>query len=194
VRERIESELAARGVRSCVIVGHSGGTYRALAVALAGQVHVEAMVLLGAVAGFDDALRAQYEGLSVAVRGGADLRPMYRETATAPGFAARHPERMAEILSAVDACTAAVLADEFKAFASGEDLRPRLGDITSPTLLLVGEHDRITPPAWSEEIAAKMPAARVQRLAGCGHCTLQEDEAGVIEAVRSFLTLPTPLG
>jgi len=183
VRERIELELEARGVRSCAIVAHSGGTYRALCLALAGRIRVEAMVLVGAVAGFDEASRAQYEQLSVAVRGGADLRPMYRETATAPGFAARHPERMDEILSAVDACPPAVLADEFHAFAVGEDLRPRLGAIEARTLLLVGEHDRITPAAWSEEIAARMPAARLQTLAGCGHCSLQEDEDGAIKAV-----------
>ncbi|HUJ26063.1 MAG TPA: alpha/beta fold hydrolase [Myxococcales bacterium] len=39
----------------------------------------------------------------------------------------------------------------------------------TPVLLMAGEMDSITPPEWSDAIAARMPHARVVRIAGLGH-------------------------
>jgi 3-oxoadipate enol-lactonase len=188
VREMIEDELLSRGVRSCAVVGHSGGTYRAFMMALAGRIRVEAMVLLGALAGLDETGRNQYRQLSAAVRAGAvDLGALYTETAVGPGFAKRHPERMREILTALDACPSVVLADEFGAFAESTDLRQELGRVRCRVLLRVGEADQYTPPAWSEALAASLPDATVQVVPGCGHCPLQEDETSTIDAITSWL-------
>jgi pimeloyl-ACP methyl ester carboxylesterase len=45
--------------------------------------------------------------------------------------------------------------------------RPVRSDV--PTLLLVGEVDVITPPAWSDQVAATLNHARVIRLPHAGH-------------------------
>src|SRR5262249_44114336 len=45
----------------------------------------------------------------------------------------------------------------------------RLSELRAPTLVVVGEHDRVTPPPLSEEIATRIPGARLAHIAGAGH-------------------------
>ena len=49
------------------------------------------------------------------------------------------------------------------------DLRPLLGRITSPTLIVAGELDFICGPAQAQPIAAAVTGSRLVMLAGCGH-------------------------
>lgn len=62
-----------------------------------------------------------------------------------------------------------------------------LGRITAPTLVVVGEHDRPTPPHRGRAIAAAVRGARLEQLAGCGHsCTLEKPDQ-VTSLLASFL-------
>lgn len=57
------------------------------------------------------------------------------------------------------------------------DSRPTLATIRCPTLVAVGDDDRLTPPALAEEIAHGIPGARLQIVSGCGHLsTLDQPE------------------
>jgi 3-oxoadipate enol-lactonase len=49
------------------------------------------------------------------------------------------------------------------------DQRDRSEQIRVPTLVLCGEHDHITPPALSRELAHSIPGARYEAVAGAGH-------------------------
>lgn len=49
------------------------------------------------------------------------------------------------------------------------DLRPILGRITCPTLVIVGQHDFICGPVWNRPIAAGIPGAEYVEIAGVGH-------------------------
>jgi pimeloyl-ACP methyl ester carboxylesterase len=51
------------------------------------------------------------------------------------------------------------------------DLRDRLGEIRAPTLIVAGEHDRTVPFDCKLELAAGIPHARLERVAGSGHAT-----------------------
>ncbi len=64
----------------------------------------------------------------------------------------------------------------------------RLGEIVAPTLVVVGDVDRVTPPALSEEIAARIPGARLARIADCGHISNLEQPAEFNRVVLEFLT------
>ena len=66
------------------------------------------------------------------------------------------------------------------------DFRPDLPRITTPTLVIVSEQDRATPPAWGEAVAAAIPAARLVRLPG-GHMSPIEQPEGFAAAVMGFL-------
>jgi pimeloyl-ACP methyl ester carboxylesterase len=54
------------------------------------------------------------------------------------------------------------------------DVRDRLHEIDVPTLVVVGEHDRETPPSYSEHLAASIPGARLVVVPGAGHLTPTE--------------------
>lgn len=49
------------------------------------------------------------------------------------------------------------------------DLRGRLGAITVPTQVVVGELDTETPPAYAAAIAAEIPGAHLVEIPGAGH-------------------------
>ena len=53
---------------------------------------------------------------------------------------------------------------------STHDVRERLGEIAVPTLVLVGEHDEETPPAYAEALAGRHRRARtLEIIPGAGH-------------------------
>jgi pimeloyl-ACP methyl ester carboxylesterase len=51
----------------------------------------------------------------------------------------------------------------------GESLRPRLGEIGAPTLVLHGTEDPLLPYGHAEALAAEIPGARLVPLEGVGH-------------------------
>jgi pimeloyl-ACP methyl ester carboxylesterase len=51
----------------------------------------------------------------------------------------------------------------------GEPLRPRLSELTMPTLLLHGTEDPLFPYGHAEALAAEIPGAKLLPLAGVGH-------------------------
>jgi proline iminopeptidase len=66
------------------------------------------------------------------------------------------------------------------------DVRPLLGDVRCPTLLLVGELDLICGPAHSHAIAEAIPQARVVVVPDSGHFIPAEAPEAFREAVLSF--------
>lgn len=56
-----------------------------------------------------------------------------------------------------------------------------------PALVLVGEHDRITPPALHEQMALLLPQATLVRVAQAGHLTPLEQPQAVTDALRAWL-------
>jgi pimeloyl-ACP methyl ester carboxylesterase len=51
----------------------------------------------------------------------------------------------------------------------GQPVRPRLGEVRAPTLVLHGTEDPLVPIAHGEALAAEIPGARLVRLEGMGH-------------------------
>jgi 3-oxoadipate enol-lactonase len=51
------------------------------------------------------------------------------------------------------------------------DLRERLGEIRAPTLVVAGEQDATVSLECKLELAARIPGARLERIAGSGHAT-----------------------
>ena len=66
------------------------------------------------------------------------------------------------------------------------DIRPLLGDLRCPTLVLVGELDLICGPAHSEPIASAVPDAEVVIVPDSGHFVPAEAPEAFRQAVVSF--------
>ncbi len=67
------------------------------------------------------------------------------------------------------------------------DLWHALEHIRVPSLVLVGDVDRITPPAHARAIASALPDARLVVLEGAGHCAMLERHGKVNREVGAFL-------
>ena len=65
-------------------------------------------------------------------------------------------------------------------------LQPRLAQLTLPMLLVIGEKDRTLPPAQAEQVARRLPDARVLHLPQLGHLAHEEQPGRVADAVLEF--------
>lgn len=68
------------------------------------------------------------------------------------------------------------------------DLRSVAASIRVPTLILVGEHDTVTPPHLSEELNRLIPGSTLVVIPGSGHLTNEENPAAFNAAVHEFLS------
>ncbi len=74
------------------------------------------------------------------------------------------------------------------------DLRGRLAEIEQEALVIVGELDTETPVAYAEALAAGLPRARLEIMAGVGHLSPSEDPVTFNRLVLEFLAQPDPAG
>lgn len=67
------------------------------------------------------------------------------------------------------------------------DKRSLLPSIRTPTLVVVGRQDALTPPALAMELAAGIPEARLDVLEDCGHLATLERPDETTAALRRWL-------
>lgn len=67
------------------------------------------------------------------------------------------------------------------------DSRPRLGEISVPTLLIWGEKDGITSRAHHDEILDAIPGAKLEVIVGAGHLPTVEAPAIVVPLLTAFI-------
>jgi pimeloyl-ACP methyl ester carboxylesterase len=78
---------------------------------------------------------------------------------------------------------AQIFIESMKSF----DLRKRVGEIHVPTLVLIGEHDRVVPAALGRETAKLIPGARKAVMRGVGHCGYIEQPLEFNHLVMTFI-------
>jgi 4,5:9,10-diseco-3-hydroxy-5,9,17-trioxoandrosta-1(10),2-diene-4-oate hydrolase len=61
------------------------------------------------------------------------------------------------------------------------------GQIAQPVLLIWGRDDRITPVAWGERLANRLPRAHLEVVPQCGHLPMVEVPLTTSNAVIRFL-------
>jgi pimeloyl-ACP methyl ester carboxylesterase len=81
-----------------------------------------------------------------------------------------------------------------KAIMERPDSRDTLWKIRSPTLVLCGEHDLLTPRDRHEEIAAAIRGSTLVVLPGCGHLSTLEKPLEVNRALSAWLTFAGQAG
>ncbi|MFE2040678.1 3-oxoadipate enol-lactonase [Streptomyces sp. NPDC059477] len=74
------------------------------------------------------------------------------------------------------------------------DLRDRLGEISTRTLLIAGREDPATPPAHLREIADAVPGAALVEIPGASHLAPAQCPEAVLSALRTHLDGPARRG
>jgi 3-oxoadipate enol-lactonase len=103
-------------------------------------------------------------------------------------FARAHPELRAELR----AMLAAQPPDGYAACCGAierMDLRPDLGGIRAPVLVIAGEDDPATPPEHARGIAGAIPGARLEVLASAAHLASVEQPEAVTRLLLDHLDL-----
>ena len=67
------------------------------------------------------------------------------------------------------------------------DLRPELGRITAPTLILAGRHDWICPPEFSEEIHRLIPGSDLRIFEQSSHSIRVDEPQAMLDAIVGFV-------
>lgn len=184
--QAIEALLGELGVREVVVVGYSMGAYRALSLALRGNVRVKALALLAGFGGLSPEEQQSRRELATALRAGADLRAaVVPILLSARGQA--DPEKVNSVKSWLDLAPTSVLVEEIDDLAAAPSLLEGARGLSMPVLVRAGELDATVPIAHSEKLAAALPQSTFQRVPGCGHALLLEDFEATRDAVRSWL-------
>jgi pimeloyl-ACP methyl ester carboxylesterase len=67
------------------------------------------------------------------------------------------------------------------------DVQGRLAEINSPTLVICGADDKMTPRRFSEHLTEGMPAARLEVVPDAGHMVMLEKPKIVEALIKEFL-------
>jgi pimeloyl-ACP methyl ester carboxylesterase len=187
--EVVEAVADAIGAERVELFGASLGVAAAVAWAATNPERVSRLVLYGGwVRGAEVAapdVRAHVLGLVSTHWGlGSDvLADIFAPSADAPTRAAFTAYQRA----AAEPATVHALLE----LAHDLDLTDLLPQVTARTLVIHREHDRATPSAQAEELAAGIRGARLVRLPGRDHLPYIGDADGLADTVRGFLGLST---
>ena len=62
-----------------------------------------------------------------------------------------------------------------------------LAEVKQPTLVIIGDEDKMTPPRAGLAVSDQLPHVQQRRLAGCGHSMLSEQPNQVLDELAAFL-------
>jgi len=194
----LDSVRRAAGVERIHVLGHSWGTVVAVAYADAHPTHVASVILVGMGAPTEASDRASF-GRAFAARKaelvragviakkapqirGDDCMAVFDAVLPVHFFDPRHPE--AWTLPGTYRCST---GQKVKRAVGAWDLRPALGRLLLPVLLLSGEAD--ANDAGLAETVRRLPQRRLrtERLAQCGHFPFLECPDPFFAALDQFL-------
>lgn len=174
-------------------IGYSMGGRLALHVALGHPELVERMILIGATAGIESAAerveRQASDDLLAEELERDGLDAFLSRWLSQPLFATLPDDHAG--LEARRTNTVAGLAASLRMMGTGtqESLWDRLGEITAPTMLVVGTQD-LKFTVLAERMVAAMSDANILMLNGCGHACHLEAPDAFVGIVDDFVNEP----
>ena len=94
----------------------------------------------------------------------------------------------ARLRGMVEATSPETVVAVLEGMARRPDRTDLLATVSVPTMVLVGQEDRLTPPAVAEEMAALVPGSKLVQVPGVGHLTPIEAPEAVSAALRLLWT------
>jgi 3-oxoadipate enol-lactonase len=189
VADRVaEAVKDAAGGEQPIVLGNGYGGFVALQMAIRHPRLATKFILADCGAAFSEPGRQAFRNMAAAsaAKGLAAITDVAMRRLFAPEFQAAHPDLMADRRAAFLRTDADVFRAACGALAE-LDLRPELGKVTVPVLVLVGEHDEATPPPMSHELAAGLPNAQLKIIAGCAHVPQLQAPKVFLDAIGDFL-------
>ncbi len=171
------------------VVGLSFGGQQALHLALTHPDRVDRLVLADTSARFgadgtdpEAWMRLRLDPLDAGVTP-ADMAAPVLDSITAPGWAGRERDRLIHAFAQIPSSG---LRASVRCLPS-HDVTARLGEITAPTLVIVGDLDEETPVSYAETLRDGIPGARLEIIPGAGHLTPSETPRAFNHHLAEFL-------
>jgi aminoacrylate hydrolase len=164
--------MDALGIEAAHLVGHSTGGAIGQVIALEHPHRLRSLVLSATWAGPDPYFQRLFESRK-GVLLGQGVEAYLRASAlfmAPPGWISANDALLTEQHKAAlaEAAPVEVTASRIDAIL-GHDRRARLGEIRAPTLVIVAQDDMITPRFYSDELASRVPGAKLVVLDAGGH-------------------------
>lgn len=184
---RVVGVLESVEATRAVVVGLSMGGYAAFRLLESRPTLARALVLADTKAGEDPPERraARLEQAERAEREGTG----WLADAMLPSLLSEgaDPAVSGEVRDIVDRAKPEAVAAALRAMAARPDSSPLLSSVSVPTLVIVGEHDKVTPPSESEAMARAIPGARLETIPNAGHLSNLENPEAFNRALLGFL-------
>jgi pimeloyl-ACP methyl ester carboxylesterase len=171
--------LAEAGISKFVLAGHSMGGAIALQAALDRMKGLEALILAGTGAKLKVS-PVIFDGIALRFKEFAPELVEWMMAKTA-GTVLRE-----DVTKDILSTKPSTFASDFRA-CDAFDIRNRLGEIAAPTLVIVGDDDRLTPLRYSEFLATNIRGAVLKIIHGAGHIAMLEEPVKVNNVIASFL-------
>ena len=187
-----EAVKDASGGGEAIVLGNGYGGFVALQMAIRHPGITSRLILADCGAAFSEDGRQAFRNMAAAskAKGLSAISDVAMRRLFAPEFQAQHPDLMRDRREAFLKSDPEVIQAACIALA-GLDLRPELGKVNLPVLVLVGEHDEATPPPMSRELAALLPYARLKIIPGCAHVPQLQAPEDFLDAIGDFLPEPS---
>lgn len=172
-----------------ILIGHAMGGFVAFEVMRRAPERVAKLILLSTLASADGpAQTARRQGYIDLVESGNFDQVVEERIPILFPEAKRGDERLLSIARRMAADTGAeTFLRQQRAIMARSDSRPRLNEITVPTLLVWGDQDGITTRAHHDEILQGIPHARLEIIEGAGHLTTVEMPEVVAPVLTRFV-------
>ena len=175
------------GISAATLVGHSMGALIALDCAQRASTRVRKLALLGAGLPMlvsdtlmDAAKNCPPDAFDMLNIWGHAPRLKWGKNPT-PGTAS-----MMAYKRLLEQSRPGVLATDLAACAAFSLSQAQLAQITTPTLILGGSEDMMTPLKAGQLVAAQLANARLHVIEGSGHALMQEAPGMVLDQLKSF--------
>jgi len=188
--DTVHDLLVGIGALPCVLGGLSMGGYIALAFARKYRKDMAGLMLIDtrADADSDQARVARNKSIELVRSAGAEaiadqMLPKLLGDATR----SKRPDIVNRLNDILSECHPLTIEYALGALRDRLDQTLFLPNIDVPTLVVVGQHDAITPPAVAQGMRDAIPGAILAVIAGAGHMPPMEQPALFNEAVAGFL-------
>ena len=184
----VRALIEALELPAVTLVGHSMGTLVAQYLASTRAELVDQLVLVGGISYFEPPAKDAYvkRGEAVEADGMDAVVDEWLPGALAPRTAAHSPQLVGLLREMFLRNDPASYAAACRALAKAPAIKRE--NIGQRTLLLVGDHDRSTPIAMSEELHRDIPVSLVRVIPSASHWVTLEQPDAVAAAILEFLT------
>ena len=170
--------LDALGIGKAIVIGHSMGGFIAQAMALDFPQKVEKLILCSTTFGGPRHIPVTPEAMKVLTDVTSDALTRFKNglsVSTAPGWPEKNPAMIEEwirwrVANPIEPVHyQAQLAIGLGLLPEAAAFENKLPEISVPTLILFGAHDKVVPPANADLLAKQIVGSQIRILPDAGH-------------------------